>query len=130
MGQHQQLAIVEAIADVMTSGEEGETLCCTLDSHDGEGNEVSIEVMQDSINITPYAYSDDPLERLETCGALEDLEDLDLEVVDWEAESYALIGIEGLELAEVAQLVDRIFIKLLGCNENYSPSASTEDVED
>jgi len=128
VGQHQQLAIVEAIADLMTSGEEGETLCCTLDSHDSEGAEVSIQVMQDSINIAPYVYSDDPLERLETCGALEDLEDLDIEVVDWEAGTYALIGIEGLELADVAQLVDRVFIKLLGCNENYSPSASTEDV--
>jgi hypothetical protein len=128
VGQHQQLAIVEAIVDLMTAGEDGETLCCTLDSHDGEGNEVSVEVMQDSINISPYAYSDDPLERLETCGALEDLEDLDIEVVDWEAGTYALIGIEGLELADVAQLVDRVFIKLLGCNENYSPSASTEDM--
>jgi hypothetical protein len=28
----------------------------------------------------------------------------------------------------VAQLVDKVFIKLLGCSENYSPSASTEDL--
>jgi hypothetical protein len=128
MGQHQQIAIAEAIADLMTSGEKGETLCCTLDTHDGEGNEVSVQVMQDSINISPYAYSDDPLERLETCGALEDLEDLDLDLVDWEAGTYATIGIEELELVDVAQLVDKVFIKLLGCDENYSPSASTEDL--
>lgn len=128
MGHQQQLAIVEAIADLMTAGEKGETLCCTLDTHNGEGTEVSVQVMQGSINIAPYAYSDDPLERLETCGALEDLEDLDLEVVDWEAGTYATIGIDGLELAEVAQLVDKVFIKLLGCEENYSPSASTEDL--
>jgi hypothetical protein len=129
LGHHQQLAIVEAIADLMTSGEKGATLCCILDTHDGEGNEVSVQVAQDSINIVPYAYSDDPLERLETCGALEDLEDLDLEVMDWEAGTYAKIGIDGLELADIAQLVDKIFIKLLGCEAEYSPSASTEDLE-
>jgi hypothetical protein len=129
MGEHQQIAIAEAIADLMTSGEKGATLCCTLDTHDGEGNEVSVQVTQESINITPYAYSDDPLERLETCGALEDLEDLDLDLVDWEAGVYATIGIADLELVEVAQLVDKIFLKLLGCDENYSPSPSTEDVE-
>jgi hypothetical protein len=128
LGQHQQIAIAEAIADLMTSGEEGATLCCTLDTHDGEGNAVSIEVMQDSINISPYAYSDDPLERLETCGALEDLEDLDLELVDWEAGAHATIGIADLELVDVAQLVDKVFLKLLGCDANYSPSASTEDL--
>ena len=128
MGQQQQLAIIEAIAELMTAGEKGATLCCTLDTHDGEGNDVAVQVMQDSINITPYAYSDDPLERLETCGALEDLEDLDLEVVDWDAGEYATIGIEGAELAEVAELVDKIFLKLLGCNANYSPSPSTEDL--
>jgi hypothetical protein len=128
MGQHQQIAIAEAIADLMTSGEKGATLCCTLDTPDSEGNEVSVQVMQDTINITPYAYSNDPLERLETCGALEDLEDLDLDLVDWEAGTYATIGIEELELVEVAQLVDKIFIKLLRCSEDYSPSASTEDL--
>jgi len=128
MGEHQQIAIAEAIADLMTSGEKGATLCCTLDTHDGEGNEVSVEVTQESINITPYAYSDDPLERLETCGALEDLEDLDLDLVDWEAGGYATIGIADLELVEVAQLVDKVFLKLLGCGENYSPSPSTEDL--
>ena len=128
MGQLQQLAIIEAIAELMTSGEKGATLCCTLDTHDAEGNEVSVQVMQDSINITPYAYSDDPLERLETCGALEDLEDLDLEVVDWEADGYATIGMDGAPLAEVAELVDKVFRKLLGCPADYSPSASTEDM--
>jgi len=128
MGQHQQIAIAEAIADLMAAGEKGATLCCTLDTHDSEGNEVAVQVMQDTINIAPYAYSDDPLERLETCGALEDLEDLDLELVDWEAGTYATIGIVDVELVDVVQLIDKVFVKLLGCDSNYSPSASTEDL--
>jgi hypothetical protein len=128
LGQHQQIAIAEAIADLMAAGEKGATLCCTLDTHDSEGNEVAVQVMQDSINIAPYAYSDDPLERLETCRALEDLEDLDLELVDWEAGTYATIGIVDVELVDVVQLIDKVFVKLLGCDSNYSPSASTEDL--
>jgi len=128
LGQHQQIAIAEAIADLMAAGEKGATLCCTLDTHDSEGNEVAVQVMQDTINIAPYAYSDDPLERLETCGALEDLEDLDLELVDWEAGTYATIGIVDVELVDVVQLIDKVFVKLLGCDSNYSPSASTEDL--
>ena len=130
MGQHQQIVIAEAIADLMTSGEKGATLCCTLDTHDSEGSEVAVQVMQDTINITPYAYSNDPLERLEACGALEDLEDLDLDLVDWEAGTYATIGIEELELVDVAQLVDKVFLKLLGCDENYSPQSCLEIGED
>jgi len=84
--------------------------------------------MQDSINISPYAHADDPLDRLESCGALEDLDDIDLEVVDWEAGTYATLGTEGLVIADVAQLVDQLFTKLLGCDDNYTPAASTEDL--
>lgn len=129
MAQRQRDAIAAAISEVMTSGGEGSTLCCTIEARNAEGEDVSIQVMQDSINISPYAHDDDPLERLESCGATDDLEDDKLDVLEWEPGTYATIGVEGLAVADVAQLVDQVFTRLLGCDDaSYGPSATTEDL--
>ena len=129
MGQRQQEAIATAITELMTSGESGEMLCCTLEAQNAAGEDVAIQVMQDSVNITPYAHGDDPLDRLEQCGATEGVDDISLELVDWEAGKFATIGIDDLEVADVARLVDQIFTRLLGCNEStYIPAATVEDL--
>ena len=57
-------------------------------------------------------------------GALDELS-MELTLVDWEADTFATIGIEGNETADVALLVDRIFTRLLGCDDaDYTPIAS------
>ena len=129
MGQRQQEAIATAITELMTSGESGEMLCCTLEAQSAFGAAVAIQVMQDSVNVTPYAHGDDPLDRLEQCGATQGLDDADLELVDWEAGKFATIGIDGLEVADVARLVDQIFTRLLDCNDaSYVAAATVEDL--
>jgi hypothetical protein len=129
MGQRQQEAIATAITELMTSGESGEMLCCTLEAGSTSGEAVAIQVMQDSVNITPYPHDDDPLDRLEQCRATEGVDDVDLELVDWEAGKFATIGIDELEVAVVARLVDQIFTRLLGCNDStYVPAATVEDL--
>jgi hypothetical protein len=129
LAQAQRGEIEAAIAGLMTAGEAGASLCCTIEARNAAGEDVSIQVMQGSINISPYAHDDDPLERLESCGATDDLEDDKLDVLEWEPGTYATIAIEGLAVADVAQLVDQVFTRLLGCDDaSYAPSASTEDL--
>ncbi len=84
--------------------------------------------MQDSLNISPYGFTDEPLSQLAACGATEGL-DTELEVIDWNPGVYATLGIDGLEPEQVAQLVDQVFVQLLGCDEaNYQITAATEDL--
>ena len=89
------------------------------------GTDVSIQVMADSINISPYPYSEEPLTRLELSGALEALEDMELELVDWDANAFATAGNAPVD---VARLVDETFTKVLGCDAAYEPRATTEDL--
>lgn len=129
MAQRQRDEIEAAISGLMTAGEAGASLCCTIEARTAEGEDVSIQVMQETINILPYAHDDGPLERLESCGATDDLADDKLDVLAWEPGTYATIAIEGLAVADVAQLVDQVFTRLLGCDDaSYGPSASTEDL--
>jgi len=127
MGQSQRDAIAEAIDEVMTADDDGdESLCCTIEATNAQGESVTIQVMQDSLNISPYAHEDDPLARLVASGATDGLE---LELVDWNPGVYATIGIDGLEAEDVAQLVDQVFVCVLNCDEvNYRVTASTEDL--
>ena len=128
MAQRQLEAIVAAIADIYGMPNESGMLCCTLEAVNAGGTDVSIQVMADSINISPYPYSEEPLTRLELSGALEELEDMELELVDWDANTFATVGTSGNEPADVARLVDKTFTKVLGCDVGYEPKASTEDL--
>ncbi len=129
MGQSQRDAIAEAIDEVMTADEDGdESLCCTIEATNAQGESVTVQVMQDSLNISPYAHEDDPLARLVASGATDGLE-VEIELVDWNPGVYATIGIDGLEAEEVAQFVDQVFVCVLNCDEmNYQVTASTEDL--
>lgn len=127
MAQRQVEAIVAAIADIYGLPNESGMLCCTLEAVNAGGTDVSIQVMADSINISPYPYNEEPLTRLELSGALEELEDMDLELVDWDANAFATVGTAGNEPADVARLVDETFTKVLGCDAGYEPKHSTED---
>ncbi len=127
MAQRQVEAIVAAIADIYGLPNESGMLCCTFEAVTAGGADVSIQVMADSINISPYPYSEEPLTRLELSGALEELEDMELELVDWDANAFATVGTAGNEPADVARLVDETFTKVLGCDAGYEPKHSTED---
>ena len=129
MAQTQRDAIAEAIDEVMTAdGDDAEGLCCTIEATNARGESVTIQVMQDSLNISPYGFTEEPLGQLEASGATEGLE-AELELVDWNPGVYATLGINGLEARQVARLVDQVFVNLLGCDEaNYQITAATEDL--
>lgn len=128
MPQPQVDAIVAAIADIYGQPNESGLLCCTLEAVNAGGTDVSIQVMADSINISPYPYGEEPLTRLELSGAMEALEDMALELVDWDANAFATVGTAGNEPVDVARLIDETFTKVLGCDATYEPRASTEDL--
>ncbi|MDP1750519.1 MAG: hypothetical protein Q8L22_13755, partial [Reyranella sp.] len=92
MPQRQVDAIVTAIADIYGQPNESGMLCCTIEAVNAGGTDVSIQVMADSINISPYPYHEEPLTRLELSGAMEGLEELELELVDWDANAFATVG--------------------------------------
>jgi hypothetical protein len=128
MSERQEQEIGEAIENVFDEDNEG-GLCCTIEAVNGQGQNMAIQVMQDSINIAPYPFQDDPLERLRESGALEELADSDVELVEWKASQFATLGIDGLDAEEVASLLDRIFVKVLACDDQaYAIDAKTEDL--
>ena len=129
MGLQQAKTIEEAIAEIFDKENEETSLCCTIEAGTAGGEDVIIQVTSASLNIAPYLFADDPRSRLEEAGVLDGLS-LELEVVDWQANVYAIIGIEGMEADDVARLTDRIFVRLLGCDdESYAPIASTEELD-
>jgi hypothetical protein len=128
MSHGQAEAIATAIKDIYSEKNEGGMLCCTLDAVNADGMDVSIQVMAETINLAPYPYADDPLSRLELSGTLETLHDPDLVLVDWDANAFATIGTSGNRPDAVAQLVDRTFLKVMGCTPDYVIKASTEDL--
>lgn len=127
MSRVQVGAIATAIADIYGEKNEGGMLCCTLDVVNADGIDVSIQVMAESINLAPYPHTDEPLTRLQLSGALATLEDLELELVDWDANAFATVGTGGNSPQNIARLVDETFVKVMGCSPDYTFRASTED---
>lgn len=128
MSHGQAEAIATAIEDLYGEKNEGGMLCCTLEAVNADGMDVSIQVMAETINLAPYPYADDPLTRLELSGALETLHNLDLVVVDWDANAFATVGTSGNRPDTIAQLVDKTFLNVMGCAPGYTFKASTEDL--
>jgi hypothetical protein len=128
MGARQVGAIAAAIADIYGEKNEAGMLCCTLDAVNADGVDVSIQVMADSINLAPYPYADEPLTRLQLSGALEALQDIELELIDWDANAFATVGTGGNAPDDVARLVHETFTKVMGCAPDYTFEASTENL--
>ena len=127
MGHRQEKAIGEAIVPLFSEG--GAGLCCTIETVNSEGRDVAIQVLQDSINITPYPFDDDPLSCLERNGVTQQLGDPELELMDWDTNIYAQVGIGTLDAEQVAELIDLTFVKLLACDDaSYAITVSTEDL--
>ena len=128
MGQRQEKAIGAAIGAIF-SERNGGGLCCTIETVNADGQDVAIQVMQHSINIAPYPFSEEPLSRLERNGVMPRLGDPELELVDWDTNIYAQVGTGALDARKVAELVDLTFVKLLSCDDaSYAITASTEDL--
>lgn len=128
MAGQQVGAIEAAIADIYDERNEGGTLCCTLETVNADGIDVSIQVTADSINLTPYPHAEEPLTRLELSGALDELQELRLDLVDWDANAFATVGTSGNPRADIARLIDQTFLKVLGCPPSYALKVSTEDL--
>ena len=79
MGERQAKIIEADIAEIFDEDSEGENLCCTIEAGTAGGEDVTVQVTSDSLNISPYLFSDDPLSRLEENGVLADV---DCEVAD------------------------------------------------
>jgi len=128
MGQRQEKAIGAAIGPIL-SGRNGGRLCCTIETVNSEGKDVAIQVLQNSINIAPYPFSEDPLSRMERDGVMQELGDPDLILVDWDTNIYAQVGTDALDARKIAELVDLTFVKLLACDDaSYAITVSTEDL--
>lgn len=127
MALKQETEIRAAIARIFSDENEG-GLCCTLKTVNSSGQDVSIQVMQDSINIAPYPFTEEPLVALESNGVIAELDDPELEVVEWDANAYATVGIGEMDQDDVAVLVDLVFVKLLTCDAGYVVEATTEDL--
>jgi hypothetical protein len=129
MGQRQLTKIEAAVAEIFMAAHDGANLCCTVAALNTDGLVVSIDVMADAINISPYPYGDEPLARLQMSGALDELAGMELENVDWDANGFATVGIGGNAVADVARLVERTFTRLLRCDEaTYAVATSTKDL--
>ena len=128
MIEPQMNSITAAIVDIYGEKNEGGMLCCTLETVNTDGLDVSIQVMAGSISLTPYPYAEDPLTRLELSGALETLGHLQLDLVDWDANAFATVGTSGNDPAEIACLIDQTFRKMLRCPPDYALKVSTEDL--
>lgn len=128
MAERHVAAIAAAIAGIYGDKNPDGMLCCTLEAVNADGIDVSIQVMADSLNLAPYPHAVEPLTRLELSGALEELQDMRLDVIDWDANAFATIGTIGNEPAMMARLIDQIFLKLLRCPSYYAFKAATEDL--
>jgi len=128
MGHRQERAIDAAIRSILNSRSSAR-LCCTIETVNSEGKDVAIQVLQDSINIAPYPYSEEPLSRLERNGVMLELGDPDLELVDWDTNVHAQVSTAALDARKVAELVDLTFVKLLACDDaDYAITVSLEDL--
>ena len=128
MGHRQEKAIGAAIVPIL-SGRRGGLMCCTIETVNSEGKDVAIQVLQHSISIAPYPFSEDPLSRMERNGVMQELGDPDLSLVDWDTNIYAQVRTDSLDARKVAELVDLTFVKLLACDDaSYAIRVSTEDL--
>ena len=62
--------------------------------------------MAETINLAPYPFAEDPLTRLELSGAVDTLESVALDLVDWDANAFATVGTSGNDPADIARLID------------------------
>jgi len=129
MGETQREIIKRAAIEVSACPDDGDaepTHCCTLEAENTLGAPVWIQVLAGSVNME-YPFANDPVERLRACG----LEiPKRLELLEWEASSFATFSITDISVDELAFLVDQLFTQVLGCDDAaYKPRAAIEALD-
>jgi hypothetical protein len=102
------------------------THCCTLEAKNTIGGPVWIQVLAGSVNMH-YPFANDPLERIRSCGIRMPV---GLELLEWEASSFATFSVASISAGELAFFVDQLFTQVLGCDDAaYEPRAVIEELD-
>lgn len=129
MGAAQVATIERAVAEACKKvhAEHGQpALCATLTARNGAGAEVWIQVMAGTVNMD-YPFPDEPVARLQRVNAFGPLKP---SLIGWEAGTYATWDTAGIATRDVAFLVDRLFAKVLACDDaTYEPKVTMEELD-
>lgn len=101
-------------------------LCCTFETTSAAGELVWIQVMAGTVNMA-YPFDDDPVARMRSTGAFGHLKP---ELIEWNAGSFATWDMAGISPRDIAWLVDRLFARVLSCDDTaYEPRVTMEDFD-
>lgn len=102
------------------------TACCTLEATTPSGEAVWIQAMAGTVNMG-YPFAEEPLAMLRSRGVRVPA---DTYLVEWAAGQYATFGFGNLTPSDHASLVDRLFVKVFGCDdEGYELTTLIEPLE-
>ena len=128
MGETQRQSIKQGAIEAgacPTDAESEPTHCCTFEAENTLGAPVWIQVLAGSVNMH-YPFATDPVEKLRGCGISMPS---GLELLEWEASSFATFSITSISADELALLVDQLFTQVLGCDDaSYEPRALIEEL--
>ena len=123
MADRQRLAIEPVARDVLGRATAGETIC-TFTARNAAGEDVWVQLIDGgSLNML-YPFDDDPVKRLAASGVFGTLKPA---MIEWEAGNYATFDVHGIAPGDVAFVIDRLFVRLLKCDDaGYVPASSFE----
>jgi hypothetical protein len=129
MGASQSRMIEQGVAAAyqkVVGPDQAPGLCCTFEASSAAGAPVWIQVMAGTVNME-YPFADDPAERLRRADAFGHLKP---ELIDWSANTFATWDMASIAPRDVAWFVDRLFTRVLGCDDAaYDPRVTMEDLD-
>jgi hypothetical protein len=129
MGANQIAEMEPSLSEVykgISSPDDPPTSCCTLEAMTLLGSEVWIQVMPGTVNMA-YPFTEEPLDLLRRQGVRSPS---DIYLVEWAAGEYATFGFGDISPRDHATFVDRLFVKVLGCDDaSYQLKTSIEQLE-
>ena len=101
--------------------------CCTLETENKLGTPVWIQLLAGSVNMH-YPFAADPVEQLRICGIRMPN---GIELLEWEASSFATFSLPRISADDLAFFVDQLFTQVLGCDDAaYVPRAVIEELDE
>ena len=129
MGANQIAEMEPSLSEVykgVSSPDDPPTSCCTLEAMTLVGAEVWIQVMPGTVNMA-YPFTEEPFDLLRRQGVRSPS---DIYLVEWAAGEYATFGFGDISPRDHASFVDRLFVKVLGCDDaSYQLKTSIEQLE-